>query len=279
MGNQLFQYAYGKALSKKNNCELKLDVSTFEHYEWHEYSLKPLSIDVKLASKIEIEILKGQNLSLINRIKRKIFTKSAFIQEESLLFNPAYLEVKDPAYLAGYWQSEKYFLSAQDEVRRDFHIRIPPSLLNQGLLTKVKACNAVSLHIRRGNYVQIDFVNKVHGTCSIDYYERAVELISTKISNPIFFIFSDDIAWARENLNLRYEMNFVDINDAKTDYEDLRLMSSCKHHILANSTFSWWGAWLNESAEKIVIAPETWFADKGNNDQTTDLIPAGWIRI
>ena len=279
LGNQLFQYAYGRALAKSNNSALKLDLSMFEHYEWHEYSLKPFDIKATIASKAESQIMKGENLSFYTRIKRKIFAKPVVLQEENLLFNSNYLNLKDPAYLAGYWQSEKYFSAIDNLIREDFQITVPPSPANQKMLTRIKRSNAVSLHIRRGNYVQIDFVNTVHGTCSMEYYTEAMDLMSSKVSNPVAYIFSDDIPWAKENLHLKFETVFVDINDAKTDYEDLRLMSACRHHILANSTFSWWGAWLNNDADKMVIAPKIWFADNSKNDQTTDLIPKEWVRI
>lgn len=279
LGNQMFQYSFGKVLAKKNNCELKLDLSMFESYEWHDYSLKPFNIKAQICSKEESDFLTGQNLSFFERLKRKFLNRPTVIQEENLLYNPNYLDVQSPVYAKGYWQSEKYFSSFENDIRDDLFITVPPSPVNLEMFDRIKGKNAVSLHIRRGNYVQIDSVNKVHGTCSMDYYERAVELISSKVANPVFFVFSDDIVWAKDNLHLNFETVFIDINDSKSDYEDLRLMYSCKHHILANSTFSWWGAWLNPCPQKIVVAPEQWFADEELNMKTKDLIPPKWIRL
>ena len=279
LGNQLFQYAMGSMLASNNQCELKLDLSTFETYEWHEYSLAPFKIVAKIAGLKECAVSKGQNLSLFDRIKRKIWNNQSIIIEHNLLFDSSYLNFKGSAYVIGYWQSEKYFSAIENQIRNDFQITLPPSQANQNMLDRIKGSNAVSLHIRRGNYVQIDYVNTVHGTCSIGYYIEAMDLIASKVSNPVVYIFSDDIPWAKENLHLNFEMVFVDINDAQTDYEDLRLMSACRHHILANSTFSWWGAWLNNNSDKMVIAPKIWFADNTLNNQTIDLIPKEWMRI
>lgn len=280
LGNQLFQYAMGSMLASKNQCELKLDLSSFENYEWHEYSLAPFNISAKVAGARECAISKGGNLSLLNRVIKKISkNRTIHIVEKNLLYDPDILNFKGSAYLTGYWQSEKYFKGIANKMMEDLKIRIQPSAPNKELLALIRSENAVSLHIRRGNYVNVDFVNKVHGACSIDYYQKAVDFISEKVSNPVFYVFSDDIPWARQNLDLKFKTVFVDINDDKTDYEDLRLMSNCKHHILANSTFSWWGAWLNSSPEKIVIAPENWFADKKLNAETVNLIPSEWLRM
>ena len=136
---------------------------------------------------------------------------------------------------------------------------------------------AVSLHIRRGDYVSNPVTNNYHGTCSLAYYKKAVLLLKEKIENPSFFIFSDDLLWARENLDFINDMTFIDLDKSIPDHEEMHLMSQCKHNIIANSSFSWWGAWLNENSDKIVIAPKKWFSD--NTINTEDLIPAKWMRI
>ncbi|MBS1565210.1 MAG: alpha-1,2-fucosyltransferase, partial [Bacteroidetes bacterium] len=152
-----------------------------------------------------------------------------------------------------------------------------PSLANKAVLERVEKTNAVSLHIRRGDYVTVAHTNQLHGTCSIDYYQRAAELIADVSPDPVFYIFSDDIAWVRENLQLPFPIVFVEGNDEAHAYEDMRLMSRCRHHILANSSFSWWGAWLNGRPDKIVVAPQKWM----NNDSIVpkDLIPVSWKRL
>ena len=194
-------------------------------------------------------------------------------------FNGKYLNIKSPAYLKGYWQSENYFKEFERIIKEDFQVKTPATELNYDLLQKIRGTESVSLHIRRGNFVNVDFVNKFHGTCSMDYYKEAISTIAKHWENPVFYVFSDDIEWAKTNMNIKYESVFVDINSAKQDYEDLRLMQNCSHNILANSTFSWWGAWLNTNPNKIIIAPKQWFADEQKNIEAKTIIPPNWFTI
>lgn len=280
LGNQLFQYAMGRSLAIKNKSEYKIDISFFEDYEWHEYSLKPFSIGAPVATKEECDLVKNKQQSLLNRILRKtIGGGEVVIWEKNLLYNPVYKKIKDPAYLHGYWQCEKYFEDYADVIRKEFMIHILPSEANKNFLVQIENTQAVSLHIRRGNFVAVEEFNKVIGTCSMDYYDRAIGYIKQRVSDPVFFVFSDDIPWAKANLNGPEKYLFIDINDAQHDYEDLRLMQHCKHHIMANSTFSWWGAWLNPSKDKIVIAPDRWFADEMKNQTAVNIIPENWIKL
>lgn len=280
LGNQLFQYAMGRTLAIRNKTVLKLDISFFETYEWHEYSLDPFNIEKNMLQSSDRACLDRNQKNIIKRIGRKLFgLQPTCIYEKSSAFDEQYLQIKKTAYLFGYWQCEDYFKENEKLLRKEFSVKIPPSLENQKLLNEIKEVESVSLHIRRGVFIQIDFVNKVHGTCSMEYYAEAIAIIANKFKNPVFYIFSDDINWVKENLKTQHKHKFVDINNDKTDYEDLRLMYTCKHNILANSTFSWWGAWLNNNPSKMVIAPKQWFADKGKNELTRDLIPEGWLRL
>ena len=280
LGNQLFQYAFGRALSIKNKCQLKLDISSYQNYEWHDYSLRPFSIRENFADKSDCELLKGEKFSFVRKIKQNIFNnKKFYYSEKDLRFNEKYKNLANPAYISGYWQSEKYFKQVEEIIRNEFKIVIPPSKPNQNLIKKIEKENAISLHVRRGNYANIKHVNKVHGTSPLSYYNDAIKVLIPKIPDPVFSIFSDDIEWAKKNLIINNETVFVDFNNSTTDFEDMRLMSMCKHHIIANSTFSWWGAWLNDSKSKIVIAPKIWFNDVNMNNQTANLIPSNWIRM
>jgi hypothetical protein len=279
LGNQLFQYAFGRFLSEKNNCKLKIDISSYDNYEWHKYSLKPFYINESFADKNDCDFLKGNNISFSDKIKRKLSNHNYLCKELNLSFNTNYKHIKSPVYLEGYWQSDKYFNEIETIIRNEYKIKLLPSEVNQQILNKIVNENSISLHVRRGNFINIDYVNKIHGTCSSVYYKEAIQLLTSKVINPIFYIFSDDIEWARNNIIINHETIFVDINDSDNDYEDLRLMYSCKHHIIANSTFSWWGAWLNQSKDKIVIAPKNWFSDTNMNNQTKELIPKEWIRL
>ena len=136
---------------------------------------------------------------------------------------------------------------------------------------------SVCIHIRRGDYVEDIITNQFHGVCNLDYYYRSIEYIASKIKNPYFFVFSDDPLWVKQNLILKYPCDYIDQNFGKKDYEDMRVISKCKHNIIANSSFSWWGAWLNINPNKIVIAPKNWFKSKAIN--TKDLIPESWFKI
>ena len=145
------------------------------------------------------------------------------------------------------------------------------------MAAEIAACNAVSLHVRRGDYAADPVVTSMHGLCPLDYYDRAVEYVLGRVSDPAFFLFSDDPDWVREHLKLRGSVSVVDHNGPDSGSEDLRLMSLCRHHIIANSTFSWWGAWLDPRPDKLVIAPKRWFADESLD--TSDLLPAGWVKL
>lgn len=281
LGNQLFQYAMGRMLALKHNTQLKLDISFFETYEWHEYSLAPFLLEAVVASKAEVHDMVKKNNRYCERLKQRIFkTQPIVINEKSLEFNSSYLQIRNNRYLIGYWQSEKYFINIESFLRKELMIKIEPSAINLQILKEIKTNNqSVSLHIRRGNYVNVESVNKVHGTTKLNYYYEAIKTIAKICEQPVFYIFSDDINWAKENLKLSYKHVYIDHNSAKKDYEDLRLMNACKHNILANSTFSWWGAWLNVNKEKIIIAPREWFADPEKNKESESIIPKTWVRL
>lgn len=281
MGNQMFQYSVGRHLAIKNKTVLKLDVSFFETYEWHEYSLAPFCLEASIATEQELRGYKNTNISLWQRFLKKFKIASdikfAKIVESGLEFHPDVLDVPDNTYLEGYFQSEKYFDAIKAQIKKELSIKILPTPANQLIIDQIKSSNSVSLHIRRGVYASVPEVNKAHGLKPLAYYYDSLDFIKSKTNDFTVFVFSDDIVWAKENLKLETNHVFVDQNNDKTDYEDIRMMSLCKHNILANSTFSWWAAWLNENPEKIVIAPKVWYNDTSRNTQ--DLIPEGWVRI
>jgi hypothetical protein len=185
-------------------------------------------------------------------------------------------DVPSQCYLTGYWQSEKYFSSVEAEIRKDFTFNKPLIDRNLELSAKMATCGSISLHIRRGDYVSDAQTSAILGVCPLDYYRNAVAYVADRVANPQFFVFSDDIEWARENLGLDHPSEYIDHNRGAESYCDMQLMSKCRHHIIANSSFSWWGAWLNPHADKIVVAPKRWFA--GSLD-STDLVPQTWTRL
>jgi len=280
LGNQMFQYACGRALSLKNKSELKLDLSFFENQSFREYGLHHFPVVENIAGAREIDRLRKRHNAKLNKLKRRLFNaKPYFVHEKDLESNPNYLKTQHDVYIDGYWQSEKYFTDFSAQIKKDFRVKTPPSSENKNMLAVIESCRAISLHIRRGDIAIKGPLNEIHGTCSMDYYQKAADLIASETSNPVFFIFSDDILWARQHLNLNHSTRFVGINDGHSAFEDLRLMYHCDHHIIANSTFSWWGAWLNDKSGKITVAPEVWFADTELNRQSASIIPSNWIRI
>ena len=283
LGNQLFRYAVARHLAEIHRTVLKIDISGFKTYKLHRYSLWPFNIQESFASPEEVTALtvpkRGIAECVIKRVLRRPPEPApTYIREKKLFhFNPDILELPDGIYLDGSWQSEKYFADIENIVRQEFTVKTPPTGKNKELAEQITSRESVSLHIRRGDFVSNSHTNQVHGTCDLDYYFRCVEHLTQTVKNPHFFIFSDDPEWARDNLKLPYPMTLVDHNGADKNYEDLRLMSQCKHHIIANSTFSWWGAWLNQNPEKIVLAPKRWF--KSDDYKPKDLIPDGWSKV
>ena len=281
LGNQLFQYALGRALAVSRSTTLKLDITDYETYKVHAYSLGHFNVIESFATRDEIRRLRGGGWmakQLSRRLHRLIpFRKDSYILEKGFAFDPEVLEPPDDVYLEGYWQSERYFTSIEGLLRREFTIRHSLSGRNQELAARITGCNAVSLHVRRGDYVSNPDSSRVHGPCGMDYHRTAVRRIAEVSPQLHLFVFSDEPEWAARNLHLDHPMTIVTGNDARHDYEDLHLMSLCRHHVIANSSFSWWGAWLSANADKIVIAPARWFA--GKQHDTRDLFPPAWQTI
>lgn len=284
LGNQMFQYALARNLAEKHSTLLKLDLTGFEEYKLRRYNLQCFHIWEHLATKKEIEdILYSQNI--FTKLKRKTIARFGFkdhknntcIVEKQFNFDSQILEAPNNVVLDGYWQTEKYFADISDILRREFVVKYQQHPQSQHFANQLQNTESVSLHVRRTDYVQNTLTNQIHGTCNQDYYERAVNYIGERVINPHFFIFSDEPEWTKSNLKLGFPMTIVDCNDASRSYEDLRLMSMCKHNIIANSSFSWWGAWLNPNLNKIVIAPHKWFNDETRNTQ--DIIPENWIKL
>lgn len=284
LGNQMFQYAAARSLAEKRSTILKLDITGYDHDKLRKYGLHCFQIKEHLATQTEIGAIRGSQ-SIFARIKRKVSSKIVFkgsgyrrwIFERHFHFDPDILSAPNDVYLEGCWQSERYFADISDVLRHEFVVRYKPDPQNQKLADLIQCADSVSLHVRRSDYIYDSITNKTHGTCGKDYYERSVNYIASHISSPNLFIFSDEPQWAKDNLKFDLPKTFVDCNDDSRNYEDLRLMSLCKHNIIANSSFSWWGAWLNSNANKIVVAPKKWFNDNTRN--TKDLIPEQWVRL
>jgi len=277
LGNQMFQYAYAKSLQERGN-NVKIDLSAFETYILHGgYQLDKYNIDLECTINEENNIY-YQN-SLLNKVLKKLkFYKDKTIQEQSLLYDKSLLNVKDDNYINGYFQSEKYFKNIRDSLIEQFTIK-------QGVsdyTNKIKAAildskNSCSIHIRRGDFTS-PTNSKIHGTCDLEYYKKAINFVNNKFDSVKYFIFSDDINWCKENLKLDNSI-YLDSEEKRIPHEDIYLMSLCNHNIIANSSFSWWGAWLNKNDEKIVIAPKRWFASDDLEIYSNDIVCDNWIKV
>ncbi len=277
LGNQLFQYAAGKALATRLGVSLGLDLRHFDRNPAHDLALGHFNVSFEKLDQNRLPPSRHRN-PIGHLVWRGLGLKPRLYREKSLGYNDAFGRLNDKTYLKGYWQSERYFADITDIIRHDLEIITAPDERNRAMRAEMENKMSVSLHVRRGDYVADAATNATHGTCSVDYYSQAAELIATKTkTEPVIFCFSDDPEWVAAEIKLPFPMRVVGHNDASHNYEDLRLMNACRHHVIANSSFSWWGAWLNPSPDKIVVAPNRWFAHPGMNNP--DIIPDGWVRI
>lgn len=283
LGNQMFQYAFGLSLAKLMQTECKLDITGFEKYKLHQYSLQHLTLQPAIASAEEIERLARRTTldSLVERLERFHLLPYSYLKkylrERGFPFDPNLFNLTGDHYLEGYWQTEKYYAGNENFIRQSMSIGTPPDQANTAMLQKIDASEGVSIHIRHGDYVSNKKTQSVHGVMPLEYYQRGIAFLRERLQDPTFYVFSDDIPWAKENLPSDIKLVFADQNDASKNYEDIRLMSHCKHHIIANSSFSWWGAWLNPNPDKIVIAPKQWFSNAPHD--TRDLVPERWVKL
>lgn len=272
LGNQMFQYALGRNLSLKNNTELKLNISSFKKDKlFRIYSLSIFNIS---ATTIFNPKLISRNI--ITQILSKVSKKNYIsLKQKNRYFKKDILTKKGNIFLDGHWMSEEYFKNIRKMLLNDFKIKEKLHKKNTILLKKINSTNSIAIHVRRTDYINNPVTKSILCTCSQEYYNNAIKYLKKKIKNPKFFIFSDDINWCKKNLKLPLNSVFVDINPLEKGYLDLELMKNCKQFIIANSSFSWWGAWLSENKNKIICAPKKWFV----NQNEGDIVPKSWIRI
>lgn len=279
LGNQMFQYCFYEKLFLENK-DVVADLSFFKKVKAHNgfelekiFKIELKEIDEKTEEFIysKKRILKLKK-SIFKKIKKfKIYTFADTVYDSKIMKDSSEIIFYD-----GYWQSEKYFDDIKKLIYKKFSFPEIVDLKNKVISEKIKLENSVSIHARRGDYVghpQLD------GLASIEYYKKAIEYIRLKVKNPKFFIFSNDLKWCEDNLPLsKDELQLVDGNFGENSYRDMQLMSLCKHNIIPNSSFSWWGAWLNKNPDKIVIAPERWFSEESQFSYD-DIVPKSWIKL
>jgi len=292
LGNQMFEYAAGLSLAARRNTVLKLDVSFFHegNVDGRNYALECLNVAAQFATADEIWRLNGK-LGKKQELAKKILSAlgqkrlvdlmtvagQAHHQKEWTYY-PEFLQLPDNTWLHGNYQSEKFFAPAADLLRHHFTFRYPPAPAAEEMARRIKSGPAVAVHFRRGDYVSNDeFASKI-GTLPSGYYESALNLMRSKIGNAAtYYLFSDEAEPVKCPWPDGKECVWVDCRGAANAHDSMRLMSQCDHNIIANSTFSWWAAWLNRNPGKTVIAPKQWFSGYGHDER--DICPAEWLRV
>lgn len=282
LGNQMFQYAYmlsWRALGQRAEiCPISFRMKDHNGFELPEV-FGPVRKDVGFSwSRFVFAVYRGFKKVFPKRLHDKVdnvLGVKTIVQSDHARYEDKCNDVtqgKRIVFCRGVWQSEKYFVSAVSEVRDAFKFDEEQLSDNsRSVLKKIRETNAVSIHVRRGDYLSFGNWSEM---CPLDYYKRAFALVSERVENPYFFVFSDDKDYVKQYFDME-NCTVVDFNSGKDSWQDMCLMSNCKSNIIANSTFSWWGAWLNGNLEKVVVAPKCWFP----GSQEDDIVPDGWIRL
>jgi hypothetical protein len=280
LGNQLFQYAFGKYLEKEMKYDVKFDVHTNrvgENFTSRDLDISKLNVQFAIASQADIKNFKFWDKGVLWRIERKVAQKNFLFSKRYIVQENAHSILKntpDNVYYDGYWQSYEYVDSVRETLLNEIKVSEIFYENYRSLLNEFESFDSVAIHIRRGDYINIKVNAKLFEVCDMDYYDKAIKLIKSTLPNAKFYIFTQDLEWAKENFSLD-KFKIVEGNSA---IDDMMLMSFCKHNIIANSTFSWWSAWLNRNPNKLIISPLKWYKGK-MNIQTINLIPTNWIRI
>jgi len=282
LGNQMFQYGFAKLLEGNTDEEVKLDLTYFDGITGDTVRMPRITnfnLSLPIATRDEINDIcrishEGNPLSTVYKFKllaEMIINQKYYFEKTRAYVNPEL--ILSYSYFDGYWQSWKIISKVWDTLKKEFIVGDYLSAKTKLIMNNVGNQNSVFIGVRRGDYSN----NKSHfGSFTQEYYDQAVEYILQRVENPVFYIFSNDINWVRSNMNFqKWNAIFREENDIVNDYEELMIMASCKHAIIVNSTFNWWGAKLNKSNKKIVIAPKNWFFDK----KKIDIVPPNWVQI
>jgi hypothetical protein len=279
LGNQMFQYAAARALAVRLGAPLKLDTSWFKGSTYRLFLLDRFQIRATVATPFEeswmVRLKRPRAVKVMEFMRRcKVPGAVTRLVDEERGYDDRFRSLQGNVLLQGYWQSEQYFDSIAPLLRAELTMKAPPDAANAAMEREMDSCEAVVVHVRRGDYVSNPVFAERHGVCELDYYRRGMELLRQSVRDPHCFIFSDDPDWAEQNLRLEVPCTYVTHNAGKQDHEDLRLMRHGKHFIVANSSFSWWGAWLSDHPGKRVIAPRQWYRNGGSLGR--DMVPRSW---
>ncbi len=269
LGNQMFQYAAARGLATRLCVPFSIDPRRAE-YKGEGVLTRVFDLDWATPEKLP----PSQHERPLAYYAWRAFGRSPKIyRERGLAYNPAFETLPDDTYLHGYWQSDKYFSHVADDLRANFVYRHPMSAQNADMAARIVSGASISLHVRRGDFLSLG----ANRSCDQAYYDAALAAASDGLTAPTVYVFSDDPQWAKDNLPLPFDKVVVDFNGPDTDYEDQRLMSLCQHNIIANSSFSWWAAWLNKNPAKRVAGPKNWFSSPTHDNP--DMLPDDWIKI
>lgn len=265
LGNQMFQYALARQLAFGRGAGIKIDD------RWYRRQSKRAMLLGGFA--LELDYCDEDDYAMLAEGKIPVVADPVVTERGWQVFDPTILSSPPPVYLSGYFQSWRYFEAIADEIRQGFTVATPPGPEVLALLHEVVDSESISLHIRRTDYLHRKHPRET--ALPLEYYRAALLRILERVDTPKLFVFSDDLAWARDHLDADCSCVFVDLGPDRQDIDDLRLMAACRHHIIANSTFSWWGAWLRGSPEtsQLVYTPAHWIR---SGLDTADLIPAEW---
>jgi hypothetical protein len=283
LGNQMFQYAFCTALNKEDK-KAQVSFSTYLYYYHHNGFDLTKAFQIALPFKLKVLnfILHKAQFLYKNKLAAAFFRRfitayhkrkySTYPEKKEFEFDPEIFD-QQAVFFVGTWQVAQYFDNVQELLKDKFKFKMPADAENSKLIEQINACEAVSIHIRRGDYFNDHWKNTLAIIKDNTYYLNAVAHINSTISLPVYFIFSDDIEWAKEHLQMPGCV-YINNNKGSNSYVDMYLMSICKHNIIANSTFSWWAAWLNKNPNKIVVMPEKWM----NNNNCAGMFPKEWIK-
>lgn len=298
LGNQLFQYAAGRGLASRLGARLVLDPAHLRRRRSHRrFALDRYPIDATVARKGYVKLPEGRDVPLpastslrtdVSRFLRSLLRRMganagngelcrprlSVFTERDFNYDPRIESLTGSTYLVGWFQSPRYFEHVAGVIRSELRLPTPPAGANRSWLDRIRQSNSVCLHVRRGDYLSARELPN-HGSCSAAYYMKAKSCLEGILENPQFFLFSDDWRWSHENFR-GDNLHLVDANGPEAAADELRLMSACRHHIIANSSFSWWGAWLARHDDQVVIAPDPWF---NVPPVAPDLLPAQWLRM
>ena len=280
LGNQLYQYALGRSLSLRNGLPMFMETRNTSLDKYRNYELSAFNIKEQHVNSLDKWCIRRTDSNSTGELFRTLCPlawKYKIVKDKEAGFDPSVFNLKSGTLvLEGFWQSFKYFEQYQDVIKNELTFKKEPTLQNASMIDEIEDVNSIAVHIRRGDYVT-NPNNASFGTCPLEYYQKANDCIGQHVKKPHFYIFTDDPEWAKGNLTFSGPTKVVDYNLGKADYEDFRLMTHCKHFIIANSSFSWWGAWLARYPNKTVIAPMNWF--KIDNFPPEDRIPGEWLRL